>query len=60
VHGPFGPGHVAVQKAWFTGSTRQRRTAPPQLMEAITVDDVCRACDQILSALERKPLMTQA
>jgi ADP-heptose:LPS heptosyltransferase len=49
VHGPYGPGHIALQKAHFAGSTRQRRTAPPQLMEAITVADVCQACDQILS-----------
>jgi lipopolysaccharide heptosyltransferase I len=49
VHGPYGPGHIALQKARFAGSTRQRRTAPPQLMEAITVADVCQACDQILS-----------
>ena len=49
VHGPYGPGHIALQKARFAGSTRGRRTAPPQLMEAITVADVCQACDQILS-----------
>ena len=49
VHGPYGPGHIALQKARFAGSTRGRRTAPPQLMEAITVADVCPACDQILS-----------
>ncbi len=49
VHGPYGPGHIALQKARFAGSTRQRRTAPPKLMEAITVADVCQACDQILS-----------
>ena len=48
VHGPYGPRHIALQKARFAGSTRQRRTAPPQLMEAITVADVCQACDQIL------------
>lgn len=50
VHGPFGPQHIALQKAWFKGSTRQRRTAPPQLMEAISVADVCEACDKILGA----------
>jgi heptosyltransferase I len=48
VHGPFGVGHIALQKAQFTGSTRQRRTAPPQLMEAISVADVCQACDEIM------------
>jgi lipopolysaccharide heptosyltransferase I len=48
VHGPYGPEHIALQKARFTGSTRGRRTAPPHLMEAITVADVCEACDRIL------------
>jgi heptosyltransferase I len=48
VHGPFGPQHIALQKARFAGSTRQRRTAPPELMEAITVADVCEACNRIL------------
>ena len=46
VHGPFGPRHIAIQKAHFTGSTRQRRTAPPELMEAISVADVCRGVRQ--------------
>jgi heptosyltransferase I len=50
VHGPCGSQHVLIQKARFTGSTRQRRTAPPQLMEAISVEDVCEACDGILHA----------
>jgi heptosyltransferase I len=50
VHGPFGPQHIALQKARFTGSTRQRRTAPAALMEAITVADVCEACDKVLHA----------
>jgi lipopolysaccharide heptosyltransferase I len=47
-HGPYGPQHVALQKMFFEGSTRQRRNAPPQLMEAISVEFVCAACDQIL------------
>jgi heptosyltransferase I len=55
VHGPFGPRHIALQKARFTGSTRGRRTAPPELMEAITVADVCEACDQILGAVVQQP-----
>ena len=49
IHGPYGPRHIALQKARFAGSTRGRRTAPPQLMEAITVADVCGACNRILS-----------
>ncbi len=58
VHGPYGPQHVTLQRARFNGSTRQRRTAPPCIMEAISVADVCEACDKILenqwhSALQR-------
>lgn len=50
VHGPYGPQHIALQKAHFRGSTRQRRTAPAELMAAITVEDVCQACNTILGA----------
>jgi ADP-heptose:LPS heptosyltransferase len=56
VHGPYGPGNIALQKAQFAGSTRQRRTAPPQLMEAITVADVCQACDRILQVAGNHPV----
>ncbi len=48
VHGPFGPQHIALQKAPSPRSTRQRRRAPPELMEAIQTSDVCEACDRIL------------
>lgn len=47
-HGPYGSQHVALQAARFEGSTRQRRHAPPAIMEAITVEMACDACDQIL------------
>lgn len=47
-HGPFGPQHIALQKAFFEGPTRERRYASKQLMEAIGVEDVCDACDRIL------------
>jgi heptosyltransferase-1 len=47
-HGPYGPQHIAVQKARFEGSTRQRRLASPRLMQAIAVEDVCNACDRIM------------
>lgn len=49
-HGPIGPPHILVQKAQFSGTTRQRRAAPKELMEAIAVADVCEACDRILTA----------
>lgn len=47
-HGPYGPQHIALQKMFFEGPTRQRRHASPKYMEAISIDDVCEACDQIL------------
>ncbi len=54
VHGPYGPQHIALQKAWFAGSTRGRRTAPQSLMEAISAADVCEACDRILVTSSRE------
>jgi hypothetical protein len=33
--------------------------APPQLMEAITVADVCQACDQILQMAGSHPVGTK-
>ena len=47
-NGPYGPGHVVVQKALLTGSSRERRQADNASMLAITVEDVCAACDEIL------------
>jgi heptosyltransferase-1 len=47
-NGPYGPRHVALQKAVFDGTSRQRRNAPSSLMESITVEDVCEACGHIL------------
>jgi ADP-heptose:LPS heptosyltransferase len=47
-NGPYGPGHVALQKMLFNGTSRQRRNAPGTLMEAIEVEHVCDACDRIL------------
>jgi len=48
-HGPYGSGHIAVEKMRFDGPTRQRRRLPPAYMEAIDVASVCQACDAILS-----------
>lgn len=47
-HGPYGAQHVVLQKMCFYGSTRQRRRASPMFMEAIDVESVCDACDEIL------------
>jgi ADP-heptose:LPS heptosyltransferase len=48
-NGPYGPLHVAVQRVCLQGTSRQRRTAGPESMEAISVADVCAACDTILA-----------
>jgi ADP-heptose:LPS heptosyltransferase len=48
IHGPYGPRHIALQKAFFDGPTHKKRTAPKELMEAIEIGDVCEACDEIL------------
>ncbi|NUQ61878.1 MAG: glycosyltransferase family 9 protein [Pirellulales bacterium] len=47
-NGPYGPGQIAIQRMHFDGTSRQRRNASTDLMEAITVDHVCDACDRIL------------
>jgi lipopolysaccharide heptosyltransferase I len=47
-NGPYGPQHVALQQGEFHGSHRQRRNAAGYLMEAISVEMVCQACDAIL------------
>jgi lipopolysaccharide heptosyltransferase I len=48
-NGPYGPQHIALQVRRFEGTSRQRRTAPAELMEAITVEMACGACDRLLS-----------
>ena len=45
-HGPYGPRHIALQKMFFEGSARARRTAPAIYMESITTEMVCEACDR--------------
>ena len=47
-NGPYGVGHVTVQKIWLGGSSRQRRSADNASMLAISVNDACQACDQVL------------
>ncbi len=47
-NGPYGEGHITLQKMCLEGSSRARRTASDESMRAITVEDVTTACDQIL------------
>jgi heptosyltransferase I len=47
--GPYGLGHVAVQKMVLESrNSRDRRNAPSTYMEAIDMASVCEACDKIL------------
>ncbi len=52
-NGPYGPQHITVQKMFFSGTSRQRRTAGPESMEAISVQHVTEACDRILDRNNR-------
>lgn len=47
-NGPYGAGHIAVQRKRIRGSSRERRNAGPESMAAITVEEVCCACDQLV------------
>lgn len=47
--GPYGEGHVAVQETYHAGSSRQRRRAGNESMQAIRTDRVCEACDHVLA-----------
>lgn len=46
--GPYGLGHVAIQEQLQQGTGRQRRGVDNSAMQAIAVDTVYRACDEIL------------
>jgi heptosyltransferase I len=56
-NGPYGPLHVPVQKVCLTGTSRERRGAGPESMEAISIEDCCTACDEILA---RQPIRRTA
>jgi ADP-heptose:LPS heptosyltransferase len=49
--GPYGDGHIRLQKEYQAGSCSERRGASNAAMCAIEVDDVCDACDQLLDRL---------
>lgn len=48
-NGPYGGQHIAIQKMRMEGSSRTRRRASNETMLAIRVEDVCSACDALLS-----------
>lgn len=49
VCGPFGPGHVAL-RATTGGDGKMRRDEDNTAMQAISVEEVCAACDGVLNA----------
>jgi ADP-heptose:LPS heptosyltransferase len=46
--GPYGQQHIALQAFYQDGTSRQRRAADNLAMQAITVQQVCQACDEVL------------
>jgi lipopolysaccharide heptosyltransferase I len=54
-NGPYGEGHIALQKILLHGGSRDRRNADDAAMRAISVEDVCAACDQIVARTLRRP-----
>ena len=45
--GPYGSQHIALQAYYQDGTSRQRRSAANLAMQAITVAQVCDACEEI-------------
>jgi ADP-heptose:LPS heptosyltransferase len=54
-NGPYGSGHVAIQRMLLEGSSRERREASDESMRAIEINDVCTACDRLLGHEEPQP-----
>jgi len=59
--GPYGPGHRALQAVYLEGTSRQRRRADNESMQAIEVASVCQACDEVLAeSASREPAPKEA
>jgi ADP-heptose:LPS heptosyltransferase len=54
ISGPYGEGHIVLQKEYHDGSCTERRGADNSAMCAIQVSDVCDACDQMLERVQRQ------
>lgn len=48
--GAYGPENIRLQAAYDDSPARKRPGASNAAMRAITVDDVCEACDQLITA----------
>ena len=46
--GPYGPYCIALQQRYDSGRRRERRRLNNDAMKLITVDHVCKVCDQLL------------
>ncbi len=51
-NGLYGPKCVNLQQMQVQGSSRERRTASTESMEAISIKQVCNACDELLGTVE--------
>ncbi|MCO6459152.1 MAG: glycosyltransferase family 9 protein [Pirellulaceae bacterium] len=49
VCGPYGPGHIALQAWHQDGNSRQRRGTDNSAMLAVSAQQVCQACDEVLN-----------
>ncbi|MDZ4820867.1 MAG: glycosyltransferase family 9 protein [Planctomycetota bacterium] len=47
-NGPYGQQHISIQNICLSGSSRSKRTADDASMRAISVAEVCAACDQLI------------
>jgi ADP-heptose:LPS heptosyltransferase len=47
-NGPYGEKHIVLQKVLLEGGSRERRNADNASMLAISVEDVCAACDRLI------------
>lgn len=47
--GPYGAANVALQAYYQAGTSRQRRNASNDAMQAITIDMACEACERLLN-----------
>lgn len=53
-NGPYGSVHIGLQAARMTGTSRQRRTADNATMQAIGVEMVVEACEELLARSDER------
>jgi ADP-heptose:LPS heptosyltransferase len=58
--GPFGVGHLPLQKQTRAGGARERRGGDNSEMCAIGIDDVCAACEKIIARYSAKTPVLRA